>query len=272
MEKGENSLAPPAQLGGDVQVSFKRCVGSAEDLVFFTNTDESDYPIYITPDREVWLKKRPESAVLSLHVLVNTRRYKDVFGSWSFDSESEFVVLAGELRVQPDQRVLEAARALLGLGGDSIGRHLSVFDVKYEVYAGDFERLIGTFDAVVVKLTAESRFYCTEKQAWAISFEWEKRIKAKHPELAKYVYAKAVIGKRCYARVVIKIPFAPKELDEVLAKSMVTQVSLTSELEEQVRVLEEQIRMKERELQALREQLQLAQFKLQLEQMKRRVA
>jgi hypothetical protein len=37
----------------------RRIVNTASDLVFYTNTDECDYPIFLTMEREVWLKARP---------------------------------------------------------------------------------------------------------------------------------------------------------------------------------------------------------------------
>lgn len=239
-------------------------VNNAEDIYIHTIIDnEESYPIYITPPPqcEIWLKKKPASIALSFHVTVNRR----LDHSKSFHSKETFEEAAAAFSISIDERVRAASAALLELG--NIDRHLSVYDVTYEVYAGDFEKLLSTINTVVVKLTAESKFRCTEKQAWAISFEWEKRIKAKHPMLAKYTYPKAIIGRRNYARVVIKIPFASRELDDILAKSLQSAVSeAVSELEE-IRVLEEQIKIKEQELQMLKEQL----LKLQLEQMKKAV-
>ncbi|MEM4592448.1 MAG: hypothetical protein QW196_03520, partial [Sulfolobales archaeon] len=230
------------------------------------------YPVYIATDGEIWLKKKPPSVALTLYTTIRRR------ANFKFDSEEEFKnKIVSDALIQPeelDNRVAEAVKASLEF--NNVDRFAFVYEIEYETYAGDYERLIGTFKATVVKMIVESRFRCWDKQAWAISFEWEKRIKARHPGLAKYTYAKANIGRRNYARVIMKIPFAPKELDEVLAKALASatvtaQTSFISDLEEQVKKLEELIKQKEAELQALREQLQQLRLKLQLEKMKMQV-
>ncbi|MEM4976343.1 MAG: hypothetical protein QXT64_03350 [Desulfurococcaceae archaeon] len=249
--------------GSQVKKKYTR---TAEDIVFYTDTDAESYPvtytIYIASDGEVWMKKKPPSVALTLYTTIRRR------ANFKFDSDEEF---KSNIQEDLDERVAEAVKTSMEFG--NVDRFAQLYDIDYETYAGDYERLIGTFKATVVKVIVESKFRCWDKQAWAISFEWEKRIKARHPGLVKYTYAKANIGRRNYARVIMKIPFAPKELDEVLAKalasaSIATQTSIVSDLEEHVKKLEELIKQKEAELQALREQLAQLQLKLQLERMK----
>ncbi|MEM2498055.1 MAG: hypothetical protein QXR81_06770 [Candidatus Nezhaarchaeales archaeon] len=267
-----NTPSPAAGAGATTAPGIaKRIVKGAEDLLFFTDTDQSDYPIYIADDREAWLKKKPENVAFTVHVKVKER----VSGGHYFKSEESFREASAWLRLNDseiDERVKEAVKAVLEL--ERASQRLNVFDLEYEVYAGDHERLIGAFKASAVKVTATSDFKCWDKQAWAISFEWEKRIKAKYPTIAKYVYAKAIIGRRNYARVIVKVPFPTKELEEAFNRALATaatQVLPANELEGQVKQIEELIKRKENELQALREQLQQLRLKLQLEAMKRQV-
>ncbi|MEM2288371.1 MAG: hypothetical protein QW503_04700 [Sulfolobales archaeon] len=269
-EAGEAGGATTAPGVANFLNGKKRIVNTVEDLIFFTDTDQSDYTIYITDYREAWLKKKPKSVAFTVHVKAKER----VFGGHYFKSEESFREASAQLKLSDgeiDERVKEAVKAVLEL--ERASQHLNVFDLEYEVYAGDHERLIGAFKASAVKVIATSNFRCWDKQAWAISFEWEKRIKAKYPTIAKYVYAKAIIGRRNYARVIVKVPFPTKELEEIFSRVLTTAgtVSPVSDLEAQVASLEDLIKQKESELQMLKEQLQQLQLKLSLEQMKKQV-
>jgi hypothetical protein len=58
---------------------FSRFARSPEDLVFYTDTDESDYPIYLLPNYEIRMKKRPEAqrfAVFHLRSSKTTEYYR----------------------------------------------------------------------------------------------------------------------------------------------------------------------------------------------------
>ncbi|MEM4592331.1 MAG: hypothetical protein QW196_02920 [Sulfolobales archaeon] len=236
----------------------KRIVNMVEDLILYTDTDKSDYPIFITPSREVYVKKRPENAIATFYV-------KNV-------DETDV-----ELKHELLEVSLAAIKDVTGSDGE-----VEKLEITYEVYTGDRERLVGEVKTyailIVTRLTPYSGTKYGRTRAWAIGFDWKKRIAARVPRLEKYMYVKGEEwGKgRANVRLYIKLPVVTDEFakifNTVLASSATTQVSpVVADLEEQVKKLEELIKQKEAELQALREQLQQLRLKLQLEQMKKRV-
>jgi len=253
-------------------MSDSRYINTVEDLVFYTDTDSSDYPIYITPSREIWLKKKPKDIAYTLHTRVKELQTVTSF----FSDENDFkekMDKIGLANACQNEIVNTSVKAVIS-ELQNVDRRVKIFDVEYELFEGDHERFIDTAKAKILKIIVDSRFRCFDKQAWAISFEWEKRIKAKYPILQKYIYAKAIIGKRNYARIIIKVPLITKEFEEFFKKiipTTITQIPATLELEQQIKQLEEVIQQKQVELQALQEQLNQLKLKLQLEQMKQKL-
>ncbi|MEM2197379.1 MAG: hypothetical protein QW290_09895 [Sulfolobales archaeon] len=236
----------------------QRIAATAEDLVFYTDTDQKEYPIFITSSREVYVKKRPKDVVATFYVKNMSKT----------DVELKHELLEESLVVIKD---------VTGRDGE-----VEKLEITYEVYTGDRERLVGEAKAYAIRIITCYTPYSGAKfgraKAWAIGFDWKKRIAAKVPLLEKYMYVKGEEwGKgRADVRLYIKLPVVTDEFDRlfntVLATATATQVSpVVADLEEKVRNLEELIKQKEAELQALREQLQQLKLKLQLEQMKRQV-
>ncbi|MCW4047130.1 MAG: hypothetical protein NWE99_06170 [Candidatus Bathyarchaeota archaeon] len=233
----------------------QRVVTTAEDLVFYTDTDQKDYPIFITSQREVYVKKRPADVAATFYVKSVSK------------IESEIV-----------HELLEKAIGVL----KEVTNHdpeVQRLEVVYEVYQGDMEKLLGEAKAYTIRLVSVSTPYSGVKysgnRAWAIGHSWKKRIIAKAPELEEYIYLKGEEGKkgRAYVNVIVKLPVVTEELNRLfnMALASVTvssKVSVVADLEEQVKKLEELIKQKEAELQALREQLSQLKLKLQFEQMK----
>ncbi|MEM1510568.1 MAG: hypothetical protein QW096_11950 [Thermofilaceae archaeon] len=272
VEAGGATTAP------QVANSGKRIINTAEDLVFYTDTDKKEYPIYITRDREIWLKAKPHRVEETKDKwgYTETKKIYDVPVTALF-----FVKEINEVQSDEDVRhsLLEKAVAVMKeVTKDNV--KVQKLSIKYEVYEGDMERLLGETNAYMIKVISKntpfSGLKCAGRKAWAVGYDWKKRIVAKAVELEKYTYIKGEEGKhgRAYVRVVVKLPVPTEEFTKLFnlaLSSIVTQVSHVSELEEQIKQVEEQIKRKEAELQALKEQLSQLQLKLQLEKMKRAV-
>ncbi len=232
-------------------------IKSPDDLIFYTNTDESDYPLFITSSYEVYVKKRPNDIVAVFYVKQINK----------IDSDLNHELL---------DKAIEVMREVTKRDPEKIVK----LEIIYEVYEGDMEKLIGEVKAyAIILLSVDTPFSDDKfqgKKAWAIGYDWRKRIVAKEPKLNKYTYVKGVEGKKGRAKVwvVVKLPIPTEEFvnmfNSVLKQSSTIQTELI-DLEKQVKELEELIKQKEAELQALREQLQQLQIKLHLERMKKMV-
>jgi len=253
----------------------KRIVKSASHLVFFTDTDEANYPIYITNEREVWLKAKPHRKVL-------------VRDGWGYETTKKvydipvlatfFVKEVKDVDVEVSHDLLNDAIEVMKevTKEESINRY--VFEIIYEVYRGDMGTLIGEAKAYCIKIispwTPFSGVNFSGRKAWAVGYDWKKRIIAKKPELEQYTYIKGSEGKkgRASVRVFIKLPVVTEEFEKLFNIALAnTNVSATLEIEEQIRKLEETIRMKEEELEALRKELEALKLKLSLEQAKKQI-
>ncbi|MEM1694238.1 MAG: hypothetical protein QW456_08515 [Ignisphaera sp.] len=229
-----------------------RVVKSPEDLVFYTDTDASDYPIFITSSYEVYVKKRPSNIILTFFV-------KDVKN-----------IESDEVTHKLFNKAIEVMKEVTKKDPEKVVKK----EIIYEVYEGDMEKLIGEAKAYAIKIISVDTPYSDVKfegkKAWAIGYDWKKRISAKAPELEKYVYVNGSEGKKGRARVwvTIKLPIVTDEFAKIFNNSLKSSTSDVLDLEEQVKYLEELIKQKEQELQNLREQLQQLQLKLQIEKMK----
>lgn len=232
-----------------------RVVRFPEDLIFYTDTDASDYPLFITPNYEVYTKRRPSEIVATFYV----KKVSKVDANLSHELLNKAIEVMKDVTKKPPEAI-------------------SNIEITYEVYEGDMERLVAEVRAYAIKVfsvdTPYSERKFQSKKAWAVGYDWKKRITAKAPELEKYVYVDGSEGNKGRAKVwvVVKLPIPTedfvKAFNAVLKQSSTTRIELM-DLEAQVKEVEELIKQKEAELQALREQLQQLQMKLRLEKMKK---
>jgi hypothetical protein len=228
----------------------KRIANTATDLIFYTNTDESDYPIYITSEREVWLKARPRESILATFFVRSIAEAGDV-----------------------SHEAYDAAVKAIAEVAKSEPEKISRLEITYEVYRGDMEELLGEAKAyAVLVLSHPTPFRRDRARAWAIGFDWKKRAAAKYPGIANFLYLKDLGRYHFDVRLVVKLPIATTELEKLFSLAVSgKQVIVTSELEEQIDVLKREIEEKRAELKALEERLDALLLKLQLERMKREV-
>ncbi|MEM3213324.1 MAG: hypothetical protein QXX88_00360 [Metallosphaera sp.] len=243
--------------GGMVgSLSREQVLESPVDIVHYTDINDYEYPIFITPEKKIVLKKTPEEVLITYYV-------KDVT----------------ETDAEVHHELFEVA---VDLVRDVSGKepYVEKLEVEYEVYVGDRVRMIGKTRGYIIKIVSAETPFSGAKfgraRAWAIGYDWKKRIAAREPRLEKYMYLKGEEwGKgRANVKLYIKLPVVTDEFikmfNMVMSMAAATQIP-HQDLEEQVRKLEELIKQKEQELQALREQLSQLQEKLRLEKMKKAV-
>jgi len=230
----------------------KRIADSATDLVFFTNTDEADYPIYLTNEREVWLKARPRAPIIATFFVKSIAEAGDV-------SHEAYDVAV--------QAITEVAK--------SEPEKISRLEITYEVYRGDMESLIGEAKAyAVLVLSRATPFRRDRGRAWAIGFDWKKRAAAKYPGIANFLYLKDLGRYHFDVRLCVKLPAVTAELERLFSTVVSptkASISEAGELEARIEVLKKAIQQKKEELKMLEEQLESLLLKLQLERMKREV-
>jgi len=230
----------------------KRIANTATDLIFYTNTDESDYPIYITSEREVWLKARPRESILATFFVKRVAEAGDA-GHEMYDVAVR--AITDMTRAEPEE-----VRRL---------------EITYEVYRGDMEELLGEAKAyAVLVLSRATPFRRDRARAWAIGFDWKKRAAAKYPSIASYMYLKDFSRYYFDVRLCVKLPVVMPDLERLFNMAVFSEMAVSavsSELEQQIETLKQAIEQKQTELKTLQEQLQQLEMKLQLEKMKREV-
>jgi len=258
--------------------SGKRFVKKPGDLIFYTDTDNASYPVFITAEREVWLKARPYRKIITQD-------------KWGHEVEQKlydvpivatfFVKNIAKTNDDFSHQLLETTIKILEEVTKNKPAAVERLEIVYEVYKGDMERLLGEVKAYCIKvISAETPFSgakYADRKAWAVGFDWKKRVIAKCPELEPLVYLKGMEGSkgRAYVQLVVKLPVATQEFENMfnaaLADTSDTEVSISAELEEQINALEEMIKRKEEELEALRKELETLKLKLSLERTKRQL-
>jgi len=189
-----------------------RYAKNAEELVFYTDTDQSNYPIFILSNFEVVYKKRPEDGrFVTFHV-------KDVTSSSSVRIDELKAKFHDILEKYSVQKILEIYENM------KLKPTFRLVEIVYEIYRGDYEELIRSeckgYAIFILTLLREEK-YGLSKQGWAIAHSYHKRfisiIKAQGlSNIEKYTYLKSRrAGKWESVLLTIKIPVPTPELAEV---------------------------------------------------------
>jgi hypothetical protein len=227
----------------------KRVVNSAEDLLLYTDLDESEYPIYLTSEREVWIKAKPK-IVEAVEDHVKRVRWLPVLATF-------FVKNVTEVSDGVSHPLLERAVTLVREVTKKDPQVLGL-EVVYEVYRGE-DQALGEAKAYVVKvLSCEAPFSNVKfkaEKAWAIGYGWKKRIVAREPSLSKYVY---VVGSgnelRASVRVLVKLPVVTREFEALFARA--SGATAAGNVDQAIEELEKLVAERERELAELKAKLE----------------
>jgi hypothetical protein len=238
------SLAPgtPASRSGEVVSAGekKRVASTPELLIFYTNTDESNYPIYITQTREVFIKRRPASDIAATFVLKSVQKTE----------------------IELTHPLLETARkAIQEVSKAEVGEEVKA-ELLYEVYRGDMEVFLGEANAYYIRVSSKETPFSGLKheksKAWAVGFDWARRISAKYPMLNGYCYVKGEEGNkgRAYVHVTVKLPIPTPEFVKLFNKALAVASIEERQLDEQIEELKKLISEKEKELAELKAKLE----------------
>jgi hypothetical protein len=249
---------------------FSRFARSPEELVFYTDTDESDYPIYLLPNYEIRMKKRPEAQRFAVFHLRSSKtaeyyRTSDWLDRYFYVASVKVVGLDEYVQAYPQlplPHLFETAQSLKA----SVA--IRTIQLDYEVYKGDYEALVAEASATTVSVAICPPFSGanSEKQMFAITYSTQKRLLAKLPELNDKTYIAKVWGRRSFMPcVIVKFCFPSQELilafDEVkayldLAVAEAPSARPIRPIDTEIEELEKTIAEKERELAELKTKLE----------------
>jgi len=254
----------------DGQKFPQRFARSPEELVFYTDTDESDYPIYLLPNYEIRIKKRPETqrfAVFHLRSSETTEYYRtsDWLDRYFYVANVKVVGLDEYVRAYPQLPLPHLFETAQSLKASVAARTLQL---NYEIYKSYYEELVAEASATVISVAVCPPFSGanSEKQMFAITYSAQKRLLAKMPELMPRTYVAKVWGRRSFIPcVMVKFCIPSQELilafDEVkayldLAVAETPSTRPIHPIDEEIEEFERTIAEKERELAELKEKLQ----------------
>ena len=261
-------MSEPVPVTSDGQKLPQRFARSSEDLVFYTDTDESDYPIYLLPNYEIRMKKRPEAqrfAVFHLRSSKTTEYYRtsDWLDRYFYVANVKIVGLDEYVRAYPQlplPHLFETAQSLKA----SVA--IRTIHLDYEVYKGDYEDLVAEASATVVSVAVCPPFSGanSEKQMFAITYSTQKRLLAKLPELNDKTYIAKVWGRRSYIPCVMvkfclpshELVLAFEEVKAYLAGAEAPSARPIRPIDQEIEELEKLIAEKERELAELKTKLE----------------
>jgi hypothetical protein len=166
-----------------------RFANTAEEFVFYTDTDKEDYPIYLLPSREIIYKHRPEA---ERYAVFHVKHVKEIKGTWLYrDYLDEILAAFSSL---PLKEIVEAVRSVVG----EYDFHVYHRVVVYEVYRGDYEESLGEYEVPYVLFVVYPHYskYAPEKQQFAVTYSTLKRLVSKLPEnIRAYVEKRAYVTK-----------------------------------------------------------------------------
>jgi len=195
-----------------------RFAKSAEELVFYTDTNQSDYPVYLTSNFEVRIKKRPEDVERFATFHVKSIRVVEEYDSDSY-RRLAFYLPRGDRAVKLDDYVkaypqLPLAELFKAIDDVKATLYARTLKVTYEVYKGDYEELVSEAEATVVVVYACPPYsdHAAENQKFAITHATRKRLLSKLPpglaaRLNEVMYVDKAFGRRVGTLPFIKVKF-----------------------------------------------------------------
>jgi len=193
-----------------------------EELIFNTDTDQSDYPIFVDLSARMYIKHAEDVD----HYLVF---YVKSVVYVAKEDETMKIIEEAEKQGLFDKKafelVLNTVKALLNA-------RVYHKEISYEVYKGNYEELVANVKAYAVFIEAEvsrgwgntvERGSSDEKRQWAIAYSYLKRLKAQLPaNLHGNIYLKTqdVTKRRYKILLVIKFPIPMPEFNDAFNKAV----------------------------------------------------
>jgi len=198
-----------------------RFAKSPEELVFYTDTDQSDYPIYMLPSLEIKMKKRPEDVERYATFHLKTVEVKSFYDGKDYLYRGLPALLGGRegnkvkdlndyVRAYPQLPL----QTIFNVAADiKCTVYVREMQLNYEVYKGDYEELLSEAAATVLAVILEPPYADKfENQRFAITYSTLKRLLSKLPPdittlIQKIAYVDKKVGSRSGAWPFIKIKF-----------------------------------------------------------------
>jgi hypothetical protein len=190
-----------------------RFARSAEELVFHTDTDREDYPIYLLPSLEVSYRKPEDEEGEGRFAVFHVKEVAREAGA-AANIEPEVGRVCAMFPRLPLREVVAAACGV----ARPLGVRVFALRVTYEVYRGDYAELVGEAAALcaIVEVEPPSPSGAGEGQRRAVAHTTARRLQAKLPEgLRGRVYV-AAKGGRPVVRV--KLPSPSPELERLFGE------------------------------------------------------
>jgi hypothetical protein len=197
-----------------------RFAKTVEELVFYTDTSDYDYPVYLLPSYEVRLKKRPNEERFAVFHL----KSKETIEMYDEYADFIYMLLPKSKDVSIDSYIARCPQLkdIVKVVEDVNGIvHLRTYKLTYEVYKGDYSEFVAEADATVVMMyiTPPYSKNMPVDQKFAITYTTLKRIVSKlSPEVSQTFQRYAYIDKladnrgRLFPIIKLKICMASDEL------------------------------------------------------------
>jgi hypothetical protein len=203
---------------------------SPEDLIFYTDTNQGDYPIYLLPNFEIHYKKKPVDAEKYVVFHVKSVEHVDSYCNFTYPTLCTSAVTKSSLNEFIEKYNVELFKTIIN-AIDEKDRRLNLYAtiIEYEVYGGDYEELLGEAEAkaLFLKIQPPYPIRADEKTKFAITYSFLKRLLAKLPqdirekvERLAYVTVNHVERKLGRFPVIkIKLPVPSNKLQELFEKA-----------------------------------------------------
>ncbi|MEM4964981.1 MAG: hypothetical protein QXT13_12620 [Pyrobaculum sp.] len=181
--------------------TFSKVVKTPEDVIYYTDTDDKGYPIYITALNTVKLKKRPDAVIKGVVYVKTVEEAKDDITHPLFDV------------------AVEAIKDITG----GPPRWIYRTKIVYEIYRGEMEELLGEAVGYAIRIVTPSKYSGDKyaaKKAFASAYDAKRRIAVKYKEFENRVYVVGEYGRRgrAYVNIVIKLPVATEEFSRLISQ------------------------------------------------------
>jgi len=213
--------------GNDVETQKLKLARTPGELIFNTDTDQYDYPIFVDPlSARMYIKHEPEDvdhySVFYVKSVVHVAKEEETRGIMD-DAEKQ-----GLFDKKAFELVLDAFKSL-GLSPKVYHK-----EITYEVYKGNYEEMVGGgvkayavfIEAVVSKGWAGTveRNSPDEKRQWAIAYSYLKRLKVQLGSnlLFSHVYLKRhdISRRRYEILLVAKFGVPSQEFSDAFGKAV----------------------------------------------------
>jgi hypothetical protein len=200
-----------------------RLARTPEELIFNTDTDQSDYPIFVAPSARMYIKHEPEDIDYYSVFYVKSVVYV------AKEDETMKIIEEAEKQGLFDKKAFEL---VLNTVKTLLNARVYHKEISYEVYKGNYEELVANVKAYAVFIEAEvsrgwgntvERGSSDEKRQWAIAYSYLKRLKAQLPaNLHGNIYLKTqdVTKRRYKILLVIKFPIPMPEFNDAFNKAV----------------------------------------------------